>query len=236
MVYSAPDLLLGGAGFLRGGRSNWVLCFVSTLLLMGCTTASWAQDRQDMGNTFTAPDSAFSLRYSSRFIPCQQKEQSTGDGYYWVPAESCAAYSPVCDGVVAEESTAIACFAYPRDRFTDTRAFEAATFSVETMNHIVTAKACLSGPADQIFSPRPPAKLNGVLFSVFEFGEAGMNQSISGEVYRTFHGGKCYQLGISIAKADAQVFDPPAREFTKGDWHEVNGQLERARDSFRFLK
>jgi len=178
----------------------------------------------------------FSFRYSSQLIQCQQKKQGSGDGYYWIPAENCAAYHPVCDGETGEDNTAFACIAYPRNRFTNTSAFEAATFSVEIVNQIVTAQACLAGPADEIFSARPPVRIHGVPFSVFEFGEGAMNQSVSGEVYRTFHRGKCYQLGINVAMANPGVFDPPARELTKRDWREVKGQLEQARDSFRFIK
>jgi hypothetical protein len=202
---------------------------------MSCTAASWAQSRAPTLKTFTALDGAFTLSYSSELIVCQRKTQESGEGSYWAPPESCAAYHPVCDGEVAEDSTPIACFAYPRNQVTDTGAFEAATFSVESIDRIVTAKACLAGPADQI-SRRPPVKINGVSFSTFEFGDAGMNQSVGGNVYRTFHRGKCYQLGINVAMANAQVFDPPERELTKSDWHEVKGSLEQVRDSFRFLK
>ncbi len=202
------------------------------LLLTTYATTSWAQSSQESLKTFTAPDGAFSLRYSSQLIVCQQKPAGSGS---WSPAENCAAYHPVCDGEASEDSTAIACFAYPRNQFTNTGAFEAATFSVEILNANVTAKACLAGPADQIFQRRPPLKINGVTFSAFEFGEGGMNQSVGGTLYRTFHRGKCYQLGINVAMASAGVFDPPERELSKSDLHEVNGELERVRDSFRFL-
>lgn len=36
--------------------------------------------------------------------------------------------------------------------------------------------------------------------------------------------------------ANAQVFDPPARELSKEDWDEVYGKLNQTRDSFRFRK
>jgi hypothetical protein len=196
---------------------------------------SWAQHPADPLKTFTAPDGAFSLRYSSELIQCQQKKQADG-GYSWIPTENCAAYFPVCDDEVAQESTAIACFAYPRNKFTNSGAFEAATFSVETMDRITTEKDCLSGPPDEIFVARSSVKIQGAAFASFEFGEAGMSQGVGGHIYRTFHGGKCYQLGINEATASAQTFDPPARELTKDDWREVEGRLEQARDSFQFVK
>ena len=91
-------------------------------------------------------------------------------------------------------------------------------------------------PPDEIFRRQKDVTIHGVSFAVFEFGEAGMSQGVSGDVYRTFHRGKCYQLGINLATANAQTFDPPATEFTKDDWREVQGKLKRALNSFRFLK
>ncbi|MGP0020057.1 MAG: hypothetical protein ACLPHP_15910 [Candidatus Sulfotelmatobacter sp.] len=208
-----------------------LLRLVSALHLIAGAAKSQAQDSGPL-QTFTAPDGTFSFRYPSLLIHCQQKAQ----GYSWTPAETCAAYHPVCDEEASQESTAIACFAYPRNKFTNTGAFEAATFSVEIVNQAVTEKDCLSGPADQIFIPRPHLTIHGVSFAVFEFGEGGMNQSVGGHMYRTFHRGTCYQMGINVATASAQVFDPPERELTKADWAEVNGRLQQARDSFRFLK
>jgi len=206
------------------------------LFLGVCATTSWAQRPREQEKKFTAPDGTFAFRYPNLLIQCELKKQGSGDGYFWTPPENCAAYHPVCDGDTGEDSTAIACFAYPRNRYTDSAAFEAATFSVETVDRVLTKKGCLSGPADQIFVPRSPVTIHGVSFAVFDFGEGGMSQSVGGSIYRTFHQGKCYQMGINVATASAQAFDPPAREITKRDWHKINGRLEQARDSFRFLK
>jgi hypothetical protein len=214
------------------GISTLVL---SVVLFVVSSTTSWAEHPADPRKTFTAPDGSFSFRYSSQLIQCQQNKQADG-GYSWIPTQNCAAYFPVCDDEVAQQSTAIACFAYPKNKFTNSVAFEAATFSVETMDRITTEKDCLSGPPDAIFVGRSSVKIQGTAFAAFEFGEGGMSQAVGGHIYRAFHGGECYQLGINQATASAQTFDPPARELTKGDWLQVEGSLEQARDSFRFLK
>lgn len=78
--------------------------------------------------------------------------------------------------------------------------------------------------------------INRVVFNVFEVGDAGMNQGVDGNVYRTFHGNKCYQLSIRMASANSGAFDGDVSEFTKEDAEEVRGRLEQVRDSFRFLK
>ena len=131
----------------------------------------------------------------------------------------------------------IACFAYPRDKYTNTSSFEAATFSVEIINHIATVKDCVSAPPDEVFRRRDAEViLHGIKFAVFEFGEAGMSQAVSGDVYRVFHGGRCYQLGVNVATANAQTFDPPAKEFARQDRRAVRSPLDAARASFRFLE
>ncbi len=206
-------------------------------LAIACANASWAQSHTEDLKTFTAPDGAFSFNYSDQLIRCVKDPRGS---YVWSPAENCNAHAPVCDDTAHWASagqTSIACFAYPKNKFTDTPAFEAATFSVEVVDDRKTAKSCLAGPEGvEDVDKHGIAKIDGVSFSVFEIGEGGMNQSTEGDVYRTFHDGKCYQLGINRGTAQADVFDPPVRELSDADWHEVNGTLEQARKSFRFLK
>lgn len=215
------------------------------LALMGWSvltpSLSWAQSHAEALKTFTAPDGAFSFRYSNDLIHCEHKMQGFGEDYYWTP-DICTAYEPTCDELADpfHGQTSIACFAYPKNKFTDTEAFEAATFSVEVVAEQTTAKSCLAGP--NLKGPRGEGldvdklgttRINGVSFARFELGEAGMNQGVDVKLYRTFHKRKCYQLGIDEANAAAVLFDPPAKE---ADWGEVEGMLEQARKSFRFLK
>ena len=142
------------------------------------------------------------------------------------------AYHPVCDELFRTpgSQTAVACFAYPRNSFTNTPVFEAATFSVEIVDHRATRKSCLTADPDVDEERSETTTINGVSFAVFRFEEGGMNQSVEGHAYRAFRNGKCYQLGINQASA---VFDPSVRE---PDWNQVKHTLEQALKSFRFLK
>jgi len=198
------------------------------LFLMTCATPIWGQHPVEPLATFTAPDDAFTFRHSNQLILCQAARQ-----------KGCRAYWPVCDDGLGQDQTSIVCFAYPRNKFTNTKAFEAATFSVEVINQGATEKDCLAGPSDASNASKqkqPPALIHGVSFAVFAFSDGGMNQAVNGHVYRAFHRGKCYQLGINVATANADVFDPPARNLTKDDLREVNRQLQQGPDSFQFLK
>jgi hypothetical protein len=190
---------------------------IFSLLIVSVASAMWAQVSSDSRKKFVAPDGSFSLSYSNHLIRCQQKKQGDGEGHNWTPAENCAAYFPVCDAGVVEDYAPIACFAYPRDKYTNTSSFEAATFSVEIIDHIATEKDGVSAPPDEVFQRRDAEViLHAIKFAVFEFGEAGKSQAVS-DVYRAFHGRRCYQLGLNVATANAQTFDPPAKEFAKQD-------------------
>jgi len=213
-----------------------LLSLLGAFCVVACATPLWAQSQTEPLKTFTDPDDAFSFRYSNNLIHCEQKKQGNSEQLYWDPGESCSAYHPVCDELLAgERHTSIVCFGYPRNKFTDTRAFEAATFSVEVVDDSTTEKSCLAGLTDADADKKGITKINGVSFSVFGLGSLGSNQSVNVDLYRTFYRGKCYQLGIDVATAAAAVFDPHARDLTDADWNEVNGTLEQARKSFRFL-
>jgi hypothetical protein len=198
---------------------------------------SWAQSHTEALKTFTAPDGAFSFRYWDHLNRCK-----------WIPevwdGDGCSAYHPTCDDLAdpGHGQTSIACFGYPKNKFTDTN-LEAATFSVEVVDEHTTAKSCLAGPdlkgpegGGLDVDKHGTTRIHRVSFASFEFGEGGMNQGVDVELYRTFHNGKCYQLGVNFATANPEVFDPPIRALTDKDEKEINGRLEEARKSFRFLK
>jgi hypothetical protein len=178
--------------------------------------------------TFTSPDRSFRFTYPDMLIRCELKAQQTGDGYYWVQPE-CSSYHPAC-GDRPTPKEPLVCIAYPRNRYSDTPALEAAVFSVSETTE--NEKDCLAdlAPAGKT------REIRGVRFYVGESADAGMNQARHSMEYVTFHNGKCYAMAITDATANAQTFDPPAREMTEQDWAEVHGRLEEARDSFQFLK
>lgn len=200
---------------------------------------SWAESHTEALKTFTAPDGAFTFSYSKQLVRCE-KDPHGND--VWHPPDICSSYQGVCDGLAAVDEktqTSVVCFAYPRNKFTDTRAFEAATFSVEVVHDSKTANDCLAGP--QLKDPdgggldvdkNGTKRIHGVSFAAFNFGAGAMNQGTSVNLYRTFHNGKCYQLGIDQGSAAAQIFDPPVGE---PDCGEVERTLDQALNSFRFL-
>jgi hypothetical protein len=150
--------------------------FLSAVVLSGLLVAvpyhscSEAQQAADSLRTFTAPDGTFSFRYSSELTDYSSKPSEA-------QPDNCMAYFPMCSGEV-KDAAVIACFAYPRNKYTNTGAFEAATFSV-SVSEAEAEKECreLSGEDHR---PRKTAEsTQGVSFSVFEGDEGRMNQSHS---------------------------------------------------------
>jgi hypothetical protein len=138
---------------------------------------------------------------------------------------------------VETDYVTLVCLAYPRNKYTDTPAFEAAAFSVGVVGKIANEADCRAGSANWNVEEKGKAvTIGGATFHVFRTSSAGMSQGFDQLIYRTFHTGKCYQLAIATAVANAKVFDPPAREMTQLDWNQVNHTLEQVRDSFAFLK
>jgi hypothetical protein len=185
--------------------------------------------------TFTSPDGDFRFRYSQLLVRCRESDRQENN---WEPGDSCEAYHPVCYENGIQGSHTLACIAYPRDKFEDAPTFEAAAFVIAEIDDAKTQSDCLKGTPDWDTEPRdaPGTKtIHGVKFKAFEVGEAGMNQGMYGDVYRNFHGNKCYELSIRSAYASPSLFDD-INEFTKEDSNEVNGRLDQALESFRFLR
>jgi len=152
-------------------------------LVLGSLLAPPAFAQSDT-KTFTAPDGSFSFRYWNGLVHCQPPKDG---GEVWEPHDVCAAYNPVCDqeivGTAGEapwnELHAVACFAYPKNEFTDTPVFEAATFSVEVLGINKTVKSCLT-PDNPGLQHTGTTMINGIVFTTFDFYSTGMNQGIAG--------------------------------------------------------
>lgn len=185
--------------------------------------------------TFTSPDGIFQFKYSNVLVDCAPVgKQENGIGSS-VP-EACISQGSIC-GMGSEEST-VACFAYPNEAFKDKDAFVAATFYVSEILSAKTEEMCLKGSPDWLVlsSKVITTTINHVAFETFEIGDNWMSGGQSGPAYRTFHKGKCYELGIQTVTSRA-VYDPgTVKKFTKKDWSEVEGRLRQPLNSFVFLK
>jgi hypothetical protein len=78
--------------------------------------------------------------------------------------------------------------------------------------------------------------INHATFKTFEIGDNWAGGGQSGPAYRTFHDGKCYELGIQTVFSRAEYDLGSVKEFTQKDRSEVEGRLRQALNSFVFMK
>ena len=186
--------------------------------------------------TFTSPDGIFQFKYSDVLVDCMsagKQENGTGSS---VP-ESCMSQGAICDGP-GSEGSAMACFAYPKEKFKDKPLFVAATFFVSEIRSAKTEKECLKGSPNWLVinSRAGTTTINHVTFKTFEIGDNWTSGGQDGPAYRTFHNGMCYELGIQTFTSRAEYDPGTVKQFTKKDWSEVEGSLRQALNSFVFLK
>jgi hypothetical protein len=115
----------------------------------------------------------------------------------------------------------IVCFARPTHEYFTAAFFVAEVQPEECMEHSpnttceqlpVKLKDCLAGS----WTWRPPesttrgqsARIGSVRAKVFRISDSWAGGGQSGEIYRVFHSGKCYELGINEGGATSTPFDP----------------------------
>ena len=183
---------------------------------------------------FTSTDGAFQFSYRGVFQVCTAGKM-----------EPCIQfYIPPC------EDDAIVCVVYPAKRFEGT-SFGTAAFQVReihTEREMMTPDVCVTPyPAESfagfskwpefLISARRPAEIiGGVLFVHGIAGDAATSHSSSVDLYRAFHGEKCYELSLSESGTNPNVSDPPMKTLTPAQQKDVDESLSHMLHSFRFLK
>ncbi len=199
--------------------------------------------------TYTSADGLFRFKYPDALIDCMPQQAAAGSktpGLSTTPSDhpagpsisdSCISQGSSCDGP-GSEGNALACFAYPKDKLNEKPNFIAATFFVSAIQSAKTEIDCLKGSPDWfVISPKASTTtINDVSFEAFEIGDNWAGGGQSGPAYRTFHDGKCYELGIQTVTSCAEHDPGTVKEFTKKDRAEVEGRLSQALNSFVFLK
>src|ERR1700737_1161503 len=215
-----------------------------TFLVCGLAISASAQQSL---KTFTTANGLFRFQYSDILVNCTPQQASASpigsdnpEGNQ--PAvsstpDSCTSQGGVCDGPGSGGST-MACFAYPSEKFKNKPLFDAAAFYVSVVQSAKTENVCLKGSPDWLVidSKAGTTTINHVAFKTFEIGDNWTSGGQSGPAYRTFHDGKCYELGIQTSTSRAVYDHGTVKEFTKKDWSEVEGRLSQPLNSFVFLK
>jgi len=206
-------------------------------ILSGCLCGlSVTLRAQTTLQTFTSQDGVFQFKYFPVLVHCTSQKGEEGYAGSWVPADACSSQDGVCDDA-GSSATTIACFAYPKDDCKDKPEFIAAAFFVAEVRAATNPKSCLKGSQNWLIRTDQSAMVSSILARRFRISDAWMSGGQTGEIYRVFHGKKCYEFGIQEASSSPGAYDPKAiKQFTKRDSAKVRARLEQARDSFTFLK
>src|SRR5579863_6667006 len=198
---------------------------------------------QNSVKTFTSPGGLFRFQYAEALVQCIPRQSPSVPGKsdalesnQPVP-DSCASQGAICGGP-GSSGNVLACFAYPKKDFEDKPHFLAAAFFVSEIRSAKTQAECAAGSRDWnvISSKTQPTMINGVAFKEFEIEDNWAGGGQNGPVYRTVHGGRCYELGIQIAISRAEYDPGTVKEFTEEDRSEAVRRLTQALNSLVFLK
>ena len=222
---------------------------ISCLCFCGLSIAPSAQSALQ---TFASPDGAFRFKHSPVLIRCTPKE---GQLDFWVPnGQLDVPNGCICDDHAG--STVIVCFTYPgRSEHFFSAFFVAEVRPGECMEHWpnttcrplpIKQKDCLAGswtwwPPEAPRSARrgQNTRIDSVRAKLFRISDSWMSGGQAGDIYRVFHGNKCYELGIQKRGVTSTAFDPEEFEkiekVAKEDDEKYGRLLSQALHSFRFL-
>lgn len=205
-----------------------VLEMQAIIALLVCALAVGGSGRTSL-RTFASPDGTFRFQYSDILVNCALPQNPT--------SSSCSSQGGVCAGP-GSDGQALACFAYPNEKFKDKPSFVAAAFYVSEIRAAQVEKVCLEKSPNWyvIGSTTGTTTINHVVFKTFEIGDNWTGGGQHGPVYRSFHDGRCYELGVQNVISRAEYDPETVKEFTKSDWLEVESALKQSLNSFVFLK
>jgi hypothetical protein len=193
---------------------------------------------------FTSPDATFRFEYGDVLENCTPQPTTTtptpsasGSGSTQAPSvpRSCMVQGEACDGP-GSGGTTKACFAYPNEKYEGSQ-FVAASFYVSEIDSDKTKAACVKGSHDwSVIKPGTITSINHITFEKFEIGDNWTSGGQYGPAYRTFHNGRCYEIGIQIFISRAVYDDGPAKNLAKEQWSEIERSLNEPLDTFVFLK
>jgi hypothetical protein len=208
----------------------------SIVFLAFASHGVFAQSQQKANQQFataTSPDRLFQVRYPNSLALCTHRDGENPD--VWFP-DVCIADIPVCDNA-GHAGEVMMCLAYPPGEFKKSE-LQAAAFAVSRIDNLRTAIECMQNWPRRNTSHIRSERIGGVKFEAADAEESGNNHVNSETIYRTFHGGICYELDVNLAIAQQTAFaaeDAP-RKLTSAEREQVRSTLMQALAGFRFLK
>jgi hypothetical protein len=203
--------------------------FAAAFLGGWLSPASNAQ--QPKMRTYTSPDGVFQFNYSNRLVPCHADQDQPDN---WLPSERCMAYVPLCSSGGRNMTGVLACFGFQSGPSEKNTTLEGAVFSLVDLGVTKNEASCIAVSKPQV--PVGSWKLktiNGIRYHFIISDGAASNQGGDDYVYRTVHGGRCYELNTMIVGFNGMITDPPTKSYNSSP---VERAISIPLHTFKFLK
>lgn len=166
--------------------------------------------------TYVDADYGFSVTYPETVVPTADTEAMATMGYI-----------PVCDPELA-----IVCFPYGKEEYAG-KNFESAAFAVHDRTDLKDETACAKPQPEEQADGN--AVIGGLTFRKYSFGDAAVSHQLTGENYRRYQDGTCFELSTRTLTTTFEVWEPGSIErFTDADRMALQRVLEDMLLSFRF--
>jgi len=187
-------------------------------------------------SVYRSPDEAFEFKVPRLFIQCHR---STGRnlGHSWEAWEpdECTDQAPLCGDEQDSLHTEV-CFSIPRKELDDPLGYSGATMYVAEVTDHAEAVHCLAGKPNWVSIDAKPVSPGISQSAQFTSGDNWPGGGVDHSIIRAIHGEKCYEIGRSLGFAAGGYEYSISTNFYSLDKPWIEGQLDKAISSLRFLK
>jgi hypothetical protein len=211
-------------------RLAGIMLFVTASVVLA--SRANCQRPSSLTTPFVGEDSSFEFSY-----PTGSRVRTAGK-----IGDCTDSFIPACD------RDAIVCVVYPTKAFSGTN-LDAAAFQVReihTNREMMTPDVCVTPfppvtsagvsewPEFMISAEHPAEMIGGVLFVHGGYSDGATSHMLTVDVYRAFHGKRCFELSLSESTTAADVTDPPTKSLTEQQQKDLDQGLAKILHSFRF--
>jgi hypothetical protein len=204
---------------------------IAAILFLFISTGPLAQTPAQV---VASPRGEFQMAYSPPLVRCERRSTEPADGGAWLPKSSCR--SDVCEDQDSPSAGTVVCLAYAGEEFSEKVAFGAGAIFVAEVQESSAEISCQQGQPGWIRRRTGKSTIADAPAAQFHASERWMMHSRDSVIYRVFHRGKCYEIGIQRVHNSTGPYEPGTfQEFTPQDEAKVQQRLGQALRTFRFL-
>jgi hypothetical protein len=188
---------------------------------------------QTAAQVFTSAAGEFRLTLATPLVRCARDPNASTNGGTWLPVSWCR--PDVCEDQALPPDSTMVCIAYNGSEFAGKVAFGAGALFVARVRKAGSETVCLQAESEWSVPSWRKAKIADQPSVRFRTVERWMMHERQSVIYRVFHAGTCYEIGIQRVHNSTAPYDPGTyKMFTPQDEARVQVRLRDALQSFRF--